>query len=62
MSDKEIEGLLRKVSVTRREAVRKLIIGAAFTVPVVMSFTMTGIPINQALAQCSNATGCSFIS
>jgi hypothetical protein len=56
MSDKKIEELLGKVEVSRREAVRKLIVGAAFSLPVVMSFTMGGIPVHKALAQGTNAT------
>ena len=39
MSDKTIDQL-GKVHVSRREAVRKLLVGAAFSLPVVMSFTM----------------------
>jgi hypothetical protein len=56
MSEKKIEELLGKVDVSRREAVRKLIVGAAFSLPVVMSFTMGGIPVHKALAQAGNGT------
>jgi hypothetical protein len=57
MSEEKIQKLLGKVHVTRRDAVRKLIVGAAFSVPVVMSFTMGGIPVHKALALTANGTG-----
>jgi hypothetical protein len=56
MSEKKIEEILGKVAVSRREAVRKLIVSAAFSLPVVMSFTMGGIPVHRALAQSGNST------
>jgi hypothetical protein len=56
VSEKKIEELLGKVEVSRREAVRKLIVGAAFSLPVVMSFTMGGIPVHKALAASANST------
>jgi hypothetical protein len=47
MSEQKINELLGKVPVTRREAVRKLMVGS-FALPIVMSFAMTGIPLAQA--------------
>lgn len=52
MSDDKLEHILGKVQVSRRDAVRKLLIGA-FAAPLVMSFTMKGIPVQAAL--CGNA-------
>ena len=46
MSEKKIHELLCKVEISRREAVRKLIIGAEFSLPVVMSFAMGGISMS----------------
>jgi hypothetical protein len=55
MSDSRIDKALAKVEPTRREAIRKMIVGAAFTVPVVASFSMGGISISR--AQQANGTG-----
>jgi hypothetical protein len=54
MSEQKVNELLGKVHVTRREAVRKLMVGS-FALPLVMSFAMTGIPLAQA-SSVSNAT------
>jgi|SoiMethySBSTD1v2_1073268.scaffolds.fasta_scaffold1990691_2 hypothetical protein len=57
MSEKQLDDLLGKVPESRRSALRKLIVGAGFVLPVIMSFTMSGIPVHKALAQVSNGTG-----
>jgi hypothetical protein len=43
MSDELEKQLLDKVDAARRAALKKLIIGAAYTVPVVASFAMSGL-------------------
>jgi len=56
MSEQKVRELLGKVHATRRDVVRKMIVGAGFSLPIVMSFTMGGVPLHKALADASNAT------
>jgi hypothetical protein len=56
MSEKRIDDLLRKVSVSRRGAIKTLL-AAGFAVPVVASFPMDGrFEIDKALAQATNGS------
>jgi hypothetical protein len=47
------ERALATVDVAKRETLRKLILGAAFVVPVVASFSVDGL-VSKANATCSN--------
>jgi hypothetical protein len=49
MADELDVALLDKVDLTRRAALRKLVLGAAYTVPVVASFAMSGLQTASAL-------------
>jgi hypothetical protein len=53
MSEQKVQELLGKVDISRRDAVRKLIDGAAFSLPVVMSFAMGAIAMS-ASSQAAN--------
>jgi hypothetical protein len=57
MSEREILGepenverALASVDAAKRETLRKLILGAAFAVPVVASFSIDGLTVSKALA------------
>jgi len=48
------EKVLQSLDETRRSFLSKLIVGSAFTVPSVASFSMSGLGIGDALADSSN--------
>jgi hypothetical protein len=54
MSDGLPEKLLNSVEESRRSFLSKLILGTAFIVPGVASFSMSGLGIDEALAACGN--------
>jgi hypothetical protein len=54
MSEQKVQELLGKVDISRRDAVRKLIVEGAFSLPVVMSFAMGAIAMS-APSQAANA-------
>jgi hypothetical protein len=55
MSQDKLDDTLQKVDPAKRDFVKALVIGTAFVVPTVASFSMKGISIYQAHAQ-SNVT------
>jgi uncharacterized protein YjbI with pentapeptide repeats len=50
------EKVLQSVDETRRSFLSKLILGSAFAVPTVASFSMSGLAVSEAFAACSNLT------
>jgi len=48
------EIVLARLDEPRREFLRKLVLGSAFVVPAVASFSMTGLSVDEAHAQVSN--------
>jgi hypothetical protein len=56
MDDKPDPKLLEKVDESKRSTLKKLILGSAFAVPVIASFTMSGLGVNQAHAGVTNGT------
>ena len=57
MNDKSDLKALESVDETRRSALKKLIIGAAFAVPVIASFSMSQLGTNEAEVYSTNQTG-----
>jgi hypothetical protein len=56
MSDKIIDKVVEEVDEPRRSALRKLIVGTAFVVPTVASFSMDGLTVKSAHAIVPNAS------
>ena len=56
MADKEIEQVLDRIDPKKRAFLKTLIIGTAFVVPTVTSFSMDGLSLYEANAQVSNIT------
>ncbi len=54
MSDEKVESVLENVDPERRSALRAMIVRTAFVAPVVASFAMSGLSINEAHAYVSN--------
>jgi hypothetical protein len=50
-----LEQALKTVDVTRRDALRKIVLTTAFVAPVVASFTVDGLTVSSALAQSGNS-------
>lgn len=48
--------LVERVDLSRRRFVRRLVVGTAFAVPVVSSFTMSSLSMDAAGAQQTNQT------
>jgi hypothetical protein len=61
------EKVLESVEESRRSFLMKLILNTAFVAPAVASFSMSGLGVNEALANCSNllcsnqGTDCSLV-
>ena len=53
----EIDDVLNNVSPEKRAFLKAIIVGTAFVVPSVMSFSMDGLSLYQAHAQVSNLPG-----
>lgn len=47
--------VLWRVPLNRRQFVKRLAVGSAFAAPVIASFSMEGLTINQASAQVANS-------
>jgi hypothetical protein len=59
MDDQPDPKVLESVDEGRRASLKKIILGAAFAVPVIASFTMSGLGVNEAYATGhSNAKTC----
>ena len=56
MDDKLDPKVLENVDEAKRSSLRKIIIGSAFAIPVIASFTMSGLGVSEAQAQCANCT------
>jgi len=56
MDDKLDKKLLEKIDESRRSALKKLILGSAFAVPVIASFGMGGLGVLEAHAGAPNQT------
>jgi len=56
MADKEIEQVLDRIDPKKRAFLKTLIVGTAFVVPTVTSFSMDGLSLYEANAQVSNIT------
>jgi hypothetical protein len=54
--DGELERALSGVDEAKRKTLARLVTGAAFVAPVVVSFPIDGLTISAARAQCSNCT------
>jgi hypothetical protein len=54
--DQRVEASLEAVDESKRSALRAMIRGAAFAVPVVTSFAIDGLTVNKALAGITNST------
>lgn len=52
---KRLEKALKTVDVTRRDALRKMVLTTAFVVPVVASFSVDGLTVSSALAEPNNS-------
>lgn len=51
MADDKLEPILDQVDPSKREFLRRVIVGTAFTAPIVASFSMDGLSPNEAFAQ-----------
>ena len=56
MAEDELEHVLDRVDPAKRAFLKKLVVGTAFVVPTVASFSMDGLSHYQANAQVSNVT------
>jgi len=56
MADDERESVLDRIDPEKRAFLKKLVIGTAFVVPTVASFSMDGLSLYQANAQASNVS------
>jgi hypothetical protein len=54
MADGELESVLDRVDPGKRAFLKKLVVGTAFVVPTVASFSMDGLSLYEANAQVSN--------
>jgi len=48
--EKGQQKILERVSVSRRDAVRKIVLGTAFAVPTIASFSLDGMVLSKARA------------
>lgn len=56
MAEDELEQVLDRVDPKKRAFLKKLVVGTAFVVPTVASFSMDGLSTYEANAQVSNLT------
>jgi hypothetical protein len=54
MADEELDSVLERIDPAKRAFLKKLIVGTAFVVPTVASFSMDGLSLYEANAQVSN--------
>jgi hypothetical protein len=51
MPDSDINSkFIERIDVSKRSSIRKMVIGTAFAVPTVVSFSMSGLAVNEAHA------------
>jgi hypothetical protein len=51
MADDKLDRILEQVDPEKRDFLKKVIVGTAFVVPIVASFSMEGLSPNEAFAQ-----------
>lgn len=56
MSESELDNVLERVDPEKRAFLKKIVVGTAFLVPTVVSFSMDGLSLYEANAQTSNLT------
>ncbi len=56
MDDQPDPKLLESVDEGKRASLKKILLGSAFAIPVVASFTMSGLGVNEAYASIPNTT------
>jgi hypothetical protein len=56
MDDQPDPKLLETVDEGRRASLKKILLGSAFAIPVIASFTMSGLGVNEAYAGTRNTT------
>ena len=56
MAEDELEQMLDRVDPKKRAFLKTLVVGTAFVVPTVASFSMDGLSLYEANAQVSNIT------
>ena len=56
MADEELDAVLERIDPDKRAFLKKLVVGTAFVVPTVASFSMDGLSVYEANAQVSNIT------
>jgi Na+/H+-dicarboxylate symporter len=54
MADEELDRVLERVDPAKRAFLKTIIVGTAFVVPTVASFSMDGLSLYEANAQVSN--------
>lgn len=52
----ELDRALEEIDTSKREMLRKLVVGAAFVVPAVMTFSVDGLLVSSAKANIANQT------
>lgn len=57
MADNELEKVLERIDPAKRAFLKTIIVGTAFVVPTVVSFSMDGLSLYEADAQVSNLRG-----
>ena len=57
MSDQPDPKLMENVDEGRRASLKKILLGSAFAIPVIASFTMSGLGVGEAHAGLKNTTG-----
>ena len=56
MGDSELDNVLARVDPEKRAFLKKIVVGTAFVVPTVVSFSMDGLSLYEANAAGSNLT------
>ena len=58
MPDSDVEPkFIEQIDVSKRSSIRKMVLGTAFVVPAVVSFSMSGLAVNEAHAQSYGSNG-----
>ncbi|MBV8576522.1 MAG: hypothetical protein JOZ58_16010 [Acetobacteraceae bacterium] len=57
MSDSDINPkFIERIDASKRSSIRKMVLGTAFVVPAVVSFSMSGLTVSEAFAANSGIT------
>ena len=57
MSDSDINPkFIERIDTSKRSSIRKMVLGTAFVVPAVVSFSMSGLTVSEAFAANSGIT------